>query len=232
MKLVLSSCSSVVCMCVAVIVALYLFKKDVCKKFPEFPLLCKKLGSGGSGGGGGGPNVGTPVTNGTSGKANISTFGGVGDDNDEGFIGVNLKNWKGVNFRGKPVIPVAVHMDHGASFIYKVLEIHADTLPMFYGFVVDLCDVKASSCKNKDRNGIGFLIDIHKSGWPALGLSESQGKNYLKTGTYTVIGEIKSTQIPKNLWMPKVQSGKDSMVCSCAGSCTGKNIVWKGLGKC
>lgn len=234
----LMCCCCLLFSCLAVIFGLFVFKKDVCKKFPKFPFLCKKPSSGGGGGGGGGgPSVGTQVTNGTSGKANISTFGGAGDDNDIGFIGVDLKTWKvpgTINFSGKPVIPIAVHMDDGGGYIYKVLEVKAEGLPAFYGFVTDLCNSAASSCKNKERGGLNFLIDIHKSGWPHLGMSESQGKNYLKTGTYTVIGEIKPSEVPKGAWTKKVQSRKDSMVCSCpsSGACTIKNAVWKELGKC
>jgi hypothetical protein len=231
-ELLLSCSSSLLCSCLVVLVGLFVFKKDVCKKFPNFPLLCKKLpGSAG----GSGPSVGTRVANGTKGRANVSTFGGAGDDNGEGFVGVDLDNWKvgNLKFLGQPVIPIAVHMDHGSAYIYKVLEVKAEGLPTFYGFVVDLCNRTDSSCQNKDRGGIGFLIDIHKSGWSRLGLSESQGKNYLKTGTYTVVGEIKWSEIPKHMWTKKVQNRSSSMVCSCPKStCDWKTATWKELGKC
>lgn len=232
LEMLLSCSSSIICSCLVLLVSLFVFRKDVCKKFPKFPLLCGKIGGGT--GSGTGSNVGTRVTNGTKGRANVSTFGGAGDDNDEGFIGVNLKHWKGISFDGKPVYPIAVHMDDGAAYIYKVLEVKADGLPSFYGLVTDVCDVSSQSCNNKTKNGLNFLIDIHMSAWPALGMSVSQGKNYLKTGTYRVIGEIKSTEIPRSLWMPKVQAGKDSIVCSCTGSCNDKKkeVVWKELGKC
>jgi hypothetical protein len=233
LEMLLSCSSSIICSCLVLLVSLFVFKKDVCKKFPKFPLLCGKIGGGT--GSGTGSNVGTRVTNGTKGRANVSTFGGAGDDNGEGFVGVDLDNWKidSLKFLGKSVIPIAVHMDHGSAYIYKVLEVKADGLPPFYGFVVDLCDRTSDSCKNKDRGGIGFLIDVHRSGWSRLGLSVSQGESYLKTGTYTVVGEIKSSEIPKNMWTKNVQARTSSMVCSCPKSkCDSTTAVWKELGKC
>ncbi len=230
--MLLSCCSCILLSYFALIAGLLLFKKKVCKEFPTFPLLCKnaKKSSGGPG-----VQVGTRVANGTKGRANVSTFGGAGDDNDIGFVGIDLKTWNpnAIKFQGKPVIPIAVHMDHGSAYIYKVLEVKADGLPTFYGFVVDLCNVADDQCKNKDIGGIGFLIDIHKSGWPLLGLSESAGKNYLKTGTYTVVGEIKWNELPKTSWTKEVQTKKSSMVCSCPQQlCNSKTAVWKELGSC
>jgi hypothetical protein len=173
------------------------------------------------------------VRNGTKGKANITTYGGAGDDNDIGFVGVDLKNWGGVNFGGKPVFPIAVHMDDGTAYLYKVLEVRPEGLPSFYGYVVDLCNVADADCTNKSKNGLNFLIDIHMSAWPTLGMSVSQGKNYFKTGTYTVIGEIKSSELPKTLWTKQVQSGASYMVCSCPKSiCNSKTATWGRLGTC
>lgn len=158
-------------------------------------------------------------------RANISTFGGTGDDNDIGIAGVNLKNWRGVRFRGEPVVPIAVHKKDGPSYIYKVLRVSPNGLRPFYGYVLDTCDPADRDCANAKRNGLNFLIDIHKSGWKYLGMNTKQGENYLSTGTFSVAGTIPPSRIPRTLWTKEVQSGKDYMLC-------GKWNTWRALKDC
>lgn len=160
--------------------------------------------------------------------ANISTFGGKGDDNDLGIIGVDLKKWNQgqnrIRFKNKTVFPVAVHQKDGPGYLYKVLEIKANNLPVFYGLVVDVCNPDDEDCSNATRNGLNFLIDIHKSAWPALGMSESQGQQYLSTGSFKVVGKIPVKTIPRNLWHKDILSGSKYMLCS-----WGK---WRNLNNC
>lgn len=181
-----------------------------------------------------GTSVGSPAT-GPSGRANISTFGGAGDDNDIGFTGTDLNalGAAGLTFQGKKLIPIAVFMGDGAAFLYKILEVKAPGMPIFYGIVVDLCDSSQSVCKqNTTKNGLRFLIDIHKSGWPQLGLSDSKAKNYFATGEYRTVGQMRPHAFPKSAWIPAIASGKDSIVCSCTGACTEKEAQWKTLSQC
>lgn len=199
----------------------------------------KKPGSPGSASspssGAGGP-VGAAVTNGTGGKTNVSTFGNPGDgDNGEGFLGVDLMKLgnHGLTFKGKKLIPVAVFMGDGASYLYKILEVKAEGLPPFYGLVADVCDSSQGVCKtNRSKNGLNFLIDIHYTGWKQLGLSDAAGEEYLKTGEFKVIGELRPKDLPAGTWTAKVQSGKEYMACSCKGGCTEKEVVWKPLREC
>ena len=233
----------------AVVGGLFVFKKDVCKKLPSFPILCKTDWSGGGGGGGGGggsgtvasgATLGTPIANGTTGKANISTFGGTpSDDNGEGYAGFNLFTLGETNiqFQGKRVWPVAVYQGDAASYLYKVLEITAEGLPAFHGYVVDVCDYDDKPCPvNYKQGGLNFLIDIHSTAWKTLGIEGKKGENYFKTGTYKVVGQIRPNVLPKNVWMPLVQKNKDSMICSCIGTCDDKrkkgDVKWVTLDKC
>ena len=210
------------CMCSSLVVLVGIF---LWKKFPP-----KKAG----GGGGEGQSVGTGLAAGTSGSTNVSTFGGPGDDNDIGYIGVDLNKLgnAGLTFSGKPLIPVAVFMGHGAKFLYKILEIKATGISKpFYGLVADLCDSSQGVCKtNMSKGGRNFLVDIHRSGWPRIGLSK--GESYLSSGTYKVVGELKPKDLPKSVWMPKVAANKDSMVCRCKGGCTEKEADWTTLSEC
>lgn len=215
----------------AVVAGLVVFRKDVCKKYPSFPLLCGATKRGGTAGGG---EIGTAAI-GTSGKTNVTAFGWAGDDNGEGFTGVDLHKFgaSGMTFRGKPLLPIAVFMGNGAAFLWKVLEVRAKGLPAFYGVVVDLCDSGQDVCKrNTANNGLNFLVDIHITSFKKLGISDDRAKNYLSTGEYTVVGQIKPGEIPVTQYIPGVATGKDAIVCSCKGGCTVKDAVWRDYGKC
>lgn len=216
-------CSSLSCglSIFAILSGLVVFRKNVCKKYPSFPVLC-------------GRDIGTAVI-GSSGKTNVTAFGWSGDDNGAGFTGVDLYKFgaSGMTFRGKPLLPIAVYMGHGAAFLWKVLEVRAKGLPTFYGVVVDLCDSAEHTCKrNMGYNGLNFLVDIHTAAFQKLGMSEARAKQYLSTGEYTVVGRITPGDIPASLYISGVAAGTDSLVCSCKGGCTVKEAVWAEYGKC
>lgn len=167
---------------------------------------------------------------GTTGSTNISFYGQNGaDDNGEGSAGVDLfkHGTAGITFRGRPVYPVAVHQSAAAKMLYTVVDIKGAGIQPILGHVIDYCDAKAPSCNNYKKNGMSFLVDIHKTGFAAAGKSDG-----ILTGTYTVVGVIRPSQLPKSVWMPKVQDGKDSMLCSCTVGCSGKTQNWKLLKDC
>lgn len=171
------------------------------------------------------PVVSQPLENtGEWKKTNISYFGqDRSDDNGEGFIGVDLFKLGNSNltFNGKKVYPVAVHHDHGPEYLYKVLEIRSPgkVTPGFLGFVSDICDRKDSSCRNVNNNGIGFLVDIHKTGFEASG-NRNNG-NDLTTGEFRVVGTIPPKDVPKDVWL------KGSWVLSkCTGRCEKSEQTW------
>jgi len=186
----------------------------------------KKKPSGGAGGGGGGG--GTAVSNGKSGETVISFYGqSSADDNGEGATGVDLFKMKGITFQGKPVYPVAVHHDDAPAFLYKILQIQGKGVKPIQGIVLDYCDRKDAPCVNKKKFNKNFLVDIHALGFAAAGMSDG-----LTTGTYKVIGEMRPSQLPKSGWLAKVAAGKDYMLCSCSGQCTGKEQKWTLLKDC
>jgi hypothetical protein len=212
-----------------ILFGLVVFRKEVCRKVPTFPLLCSSGKRGTRGG-----NVGTAAI-GTTGKANMTAFGWSGDDNGEGFTGIDLHKFgtAGYSFQGKPLYPIAVFMANGAAYLWKVLEVRAPGLPKFYGVVVDLCDSGQEICKAATSyGGVNFLIDIHITAFTGLGISEARAKSFRQTGEYTVVGHLKPTDLPASAYMPAVASGTDYMVCSCTGTCTVKEATWKPYGTC
>lgn len=163
---------------------------------------------------------GTPITgSGESGKTNITFYGQTaGDDNRLGLTGMDLDahGRAGLTFNGKPVYAGAVHQFAGPKFLYKVIEVKGDVNPL-YIHVVDICDEKDSVCnKNVKANGNNFLVDIFQTGFKAAGKSDG-----LLSGTYTVVGDIPVSKIPKNVW-------KEQYILShCIGKCAdGKDRKW------
>ena len=155
---------------------------------------------------------------------NISFYGqGKGDDNGKGFIGVNLNalGTSGLTWNGNKVYPVAVHQDHAAQHLWKVLLIKGTRVKPFYGFVVDICDRGDSECKNAYKNGLHFLIDIHKTGFQAAG--NTNNGNDFTTGEFKVVGQISPKSIPNNAWL---KGDKTWAMCKCTGKCDNSSQVW------
>lgn len=159
---------------------------------------------------------------------NITYYGqSKSDDNGKGFIGIDLFAFDRfeVKYGNKRVYPVAVHHDHAPEWLYSVVEVSGSKItPGFLGYVVDICNRNDSSCKNKDKNGLSFLIDIHKTGFVASG--NNNNGNDFTTGYVKKVGRIPITSLPAGMF-PK--GDNTYIMCSCQYPCT--NNAWKHLGK-
>lgn len=151
--------------------------------------------------------------------ANMSFF-----DDDVAATGVRFDAyplaWNGT---GNVVYPIAVHHDDFERLAYKVLRITVRaTGREFYGHVVDLCDRGDSSCRvNARKHGFGFLIDVHKKGWKAVGASDGVLKCKYKIAGNFGIGDIPS----------KAQD--DVVLCECDDTrCDLDEAIWCPRGKC
>lgn len=153
-------------------------------------------------------------------QTNISFYGqNAADDNGEGFVGVKLFELgkSGLKFKGRNVYPVAVHHDHASKYLYHVLEVTSDKLkPGFLGYVVDICDRADSACKNVKKNDLNFLVDIHKTGFAAAGMSDG-----LHIGKFRDVGVLPAKDIPKNSWI------NDYVMCKCKGPCGENDQDWR-----
>jgi hypothetical protein len=98
---------------------------------------------------------------------------------------------------GSPVkiYPVAVYTDRVHRYKYRVLVIkNPITKKKIYAHVIDECSDKSSSCKKNKRLARKrgrILLDIHRSGWKALGLSR-YGLHPLKAGTVDTLSRKNS----------------------------------------
>lgn len=218
--LVLVSCCV---FCVSLSIIVLIGYKLLKKKNPEATTAPTTSSSTSSSGG-------TAIQNGESGKTNITGFGqSKGDDNGIGVSGVDLfaHGNAGITFMGRRVYPIAVHQYFASKMLYKVLEVSGTGLKPVLGHVVDYCDAKDGSCNNYKKNNNSFLVDLHKTAF-----AESGFKDGIVTGEYKVVGEIKPSELPKTVWMKKIQAGKDSILCSCTGKCSGKELKWTKLEQC
>lgn len=173
-----------------------------------------------------GPSVGTPsATAGDWVKTNISFYGqSKGDDNGKGFIGVDLfkVGAAGLKFNNQPVYPIAVHHDFAHSHLFKVMEVKGTRVKPLLGYVVDICNRKDGQCKNVKKNGLNFLVDIHKTGFAAAG--NTNNGNDFTTGEARVVGSIPPWDIPESAWL---EGAKTYAMCSCTSPCEQKQQQWK-----
>jgi len=168
------------------------------------------------------PKPSTP----TSIPTNITYYGQTKhDDNGLGFTGIDLFAFDRfrITYGDKRVYPVAVHHDHAHDWVYSVVEVTGPKIAKnFLGYVVDICNRNDSSCSNKDKNGLSFLIDIHKTGFEASG-NTNNGRDFT-TGYVRKVGYIPVTKLPAGMF-PK---GDDTYImCACDAPCTAP--VWKSL---
>jgi hypothetical protein len=141
---------------------------------------------------------------------NVSFYGqNEKDDNGIGFSGVVLKSFgtTPLRWRGSRVYPVAVAEKDWEKYAYKVLRISGAGLKPILGIVVDLCAAKNSNCK-KNVKDYNFLVDVHKTGYAAIGKSDDVFK-----GSFEVVGSISAAKLPKSYWQPGVRSGSMSLHC-------------------
>lgn len=160
-------------------------------------------------------------------RTNITYYGqNKADDNGLGFTGVDLFSFDRyrVTYGDRRVYPVAVHHDHAHDWLYSVVEVTGPKIaPNFLGYVVDICNRNDKDCSNKDKNGLSFLIDIHKTGFVASG-NRNNGRDFT-TGYVKKIGHISPTKLPDGMF-PK--GSNTYIVCKCDAPCTAP--VWKSLG--
>lgn len=165
----------------------------------------------------------------SGGKKTLITFYGQNkaDDNGAGLSGVDLFRYgdAGVTFNGQPVYPGAVHAKHGNIYMYKVLQVSAPGLNTVLIHVVDVCDAADGACNNVKK--VGFLVDVHKTGFQAIGAGDGE-----YVGSFKVVGEIRPSQLPESVWPDKVTNGGDYIMCSCTTPCDDPHQNWMPLNQC
>lgn len=171
----------------------------------------------------------TVEESGSSKKCTISTYGGSPqDDNGLGFTGVDLFKYPkaDVKFNGNKVYPCAVHHDHGAEYLYKILLLESKTMKSsVYLHVLDVCNRNDDSCKkNVNHHGHNFLVDVHSTAWDKTGLNAQS----FTEGSFKVVGSIAPNDLPKSVW----NKPDAHIICKCTGKCAGNAVTWKKVGTC
>lgn len=161
-------------------------------------------------------------------RTNITYYGqNAADDNGKGFTGVDLFKLgrSGLRYNGTPVYPVAVHHDYAHDWLYAVVEVTGPKIASgFHGYVVDICNRADDSCANVRKNGLNFLIDIHKTGFEPSG-NYNNGNDFT-TGKVRRVGTIPLTSLPDHLFP---QGSNTYVMCGCSAPCTRPGQRWKKL---
>lgn len=148
-------------------------------------------------------------------------------DDPSGFSGVDLFAYgkAGLTFQGHRLYPCAVHHDHAAEYLYAILRVEGDGLTPTYCHVVDMCNRKDQPCDpNKNKGGRGFLVDVHKTGWTAIGANDG-----VIAGQCQVVGRLFPQDMPDGVFL----KGADTYVmCSCTGRCEESTHRWVLKKKC
>lgn len=153
------------------------------------------------------------VLDGSERDTNITFF-----DDPSGFSGVDLYKYK-MTWRGHRLYPCAVHHDHAAAYLYSILHVTGDGLSPIYCHVVDMCNRKDQPCDpNKNKGGRGFLVDVHKQGWDAIGKTTG-----VIAGRCKVVGRLGPKDMPDDVFL----KGRETYVmCSCTGRCEESSHRW------
>jgi hypothetical protein len=163
----------------------------------------------------------TKTTDGSWIDTNITSF-----NDPTGFAGVDLfKHGKaGIKFDGKTVYPCAVHHDDAAEYLWSVIDVESDSMNPIRCHVVDICNRNDDPCVNKNKNGLDFLVDVHETGWNALGKTPG-----IEIGRCKKIGELGPSDLPIDVFL----KGKDTYVmCRCTGECKQDSHQWKPVTEC
>lgn len=147
-------------------------------------------------------------------RANLTFF------DDAEMMGIKVSAYP-LKFNGRDVWPAAVHQRDFSSHMHKVLEVTLGS-KIFLVHVADMCNANDAPCKtNPYANGNNFLIDIHKAGWHATGLTTG-----VVPVAFKVVGSIPINAIP-------VSHQSDTVLCGCADdTCDPSKAVWCPRGKC
>lgn len=143
-----------------------------------------------------------------------------------GFSGVDLFEYgkKSISFNNHKLYPCAVHHDDAADFLWSVVEVEGSDLKRVYLHVLDICNRADAPCTNRDKNGRKFLIDVHQTGWSAIGKTTG-----VLEGRVRKIGRIGASELPVDVFL----KGKDTYVmCSCTGDCSRPLQNWKPIETC
>lgn len=147
------------------------------------------------------------------GRSKISFYGqDAADDNGLGLSGVNLLAFKptSLKWQGNPVYPVAVAEKDWPQYAYKVIRISGKGLRTIYGVVLDACEQGNANC-DKNVRQFGFLIDVHRAGFGAIGKRDG-----LFAGSFETVGSLSAADIPDGLWDTSISRGSDYLQCRLA----------------
>lgn len=145
-------------------------------------------------------------------------------DDPSGFSGVDLYKYGKQSFNGKPVYPCAVHHDHAAEFLWSIVEVQGKGLHPVYLHVLDICNRADAPCTNKNKNGLNFLVDVHKTGWDAIGAVTG-----VIPGKVRKIGVVRPRDLPETVFL---EGGDTYVMCSCTGDCSASSQQWKPIKDC
>ena len=170
------------------------------------------------------PAPGGGTTTGGSGdwkKTNVTFF-----DDPSGFAGVDLfaHGKKGLTFDGQTIYPCAVHHDDAAEWLWSVLDLRGDGMNTTRLHVVDICDRKDAPCTNRNKNGLSFLVDVHKTGWASLGKNDG-----VLVGEYKKVGSMFPKDMDSSVFL---EGDKTYVMCSCTGPCKKDSQKWTPVSKC
>lgn len=167
----------------------------------------------------------TKTTKTTSGgktiKTNITFF-----NDSSSFSGVDLYKYgkSGQTWDGHRLYPAAVHHDHAAEHMYAIFRVEAPDLNPIYVHILDICNRRDAPCTNARKNSRNFLIDVHQTGWSAIGSTTG-----VIPGTCTRVGWKGPNTIPQSLFL---KGGDTYVMCGCTGRCEESDQTWKPVGTC
>lgn len=153
-------------------------------------------------------------------NANLTFF-----DDETSATGVKFGAYP-ISWDSHDVYPIAVHHDNFDTHAYDIFEIivwdSQYTLKVLYGHVVDLCDREDDVCNtNVKKHGYDFLIDLHKLGWKAAGVSDG-----IVRTKFSVVGNVFIDKLPTDAL-------DETVLCECKNEyCDLSEALWCPRGRC
>ena len=163
------------------------------------------------------------IRSGSVGRTSVTFF-----DDYQSVTGVDMYKYGNLNVQwfGRRVYPAAVHQNQASKFLYQILEITGKDMKPTLVQILDICDRQDRDCHNVSVYGYNMLVDLHKTGWKALGQDDG-----VLRGQYRIVGSVAPRNIPRQLWSDSIRSGTYAL-CKCSGSCSENEQVWLPLDKC